>query len=183
MNPVMRRAKVTDADAIARVHIDTWRSTYQGIMPDEHLAQLSYENRATGWRDILSDVTSPSFTFLAESETGVVGFATGGPERAGNATYKGELFGIYVLEARQRQGIGQRLTLAVAEELQRRGHNSMLVWVLKDNPSRAFYERFGGAPVGEKQILIGGRSLIEVAYGWRDLDVLLGRSTDSGKGV
>jgi GNAT superfamily N-acetyltransferase len=121
------------------------------------------------WQKILSDTSSPSFTYVAESQAGVIGFSTAGPERGGDATYKGELWGIYVLEAWQRQGIGRRLTLAVAGELRRRGCNSMLVWVLKDNPCRAFYERLGGALVGKKEIEIGGKKLIEVSYGWSDL--------------
>ena len=68
----------------------------------------------------------------------------------------------------------------MVEELQRREFNSMLVWVLKDNPCRAFYERLGGAPAGEKEIEIGGKKLVEVAYGWSDLDALMGRHKSEG---
>jgi GNAT superfamily N-acetyltransferase len=175
MKIAIRPAQPCDVDAIARVHVDTWRSTYKGIVPDEHLAQLSREKRAAMWQKILSDTASPSFTYVAESRAGVIGFSTGGPERGGDATYKGELWGIYVLEAWQRQGIGRRLTSTVGEELRRCGYNSMLVWVLKDNPCRAFYERLGGVPAGEKEIQIGGKKLIEVAYGWRDLQALIGK--------
>jgi hypothetical protein len=70
------------------------------------------------------------------------------------------------------------LTSAVVEELRRRGLNSMLIWVLKDNPCCAFYERLGGAPVGEKEIEIGGKMLIEVAYGWSDLGALSRKDKD-----
>lgn len=45
----------------------------------------------------------------------------------------------------------------------------MLVWVLGDNPSRAFYETLGGRFLGEKDIEIGGVRLEEVAYGWTDI--------------
>ena len=40
---LIRPATLEDAPAIARVHVDTWRTTYAGIVPDEHLAKLSYE--------------------------------------------------------------------------------------------------------------------------------------------
>lgn|GEM_PF-5890417 len=39
----MREASLKDVPMIARVHVDTWRTTYHGIMPEEYLAQLSKE--------------------------------------------------------------------------------------------------------------------------------------------
>jgi hypothetical protein len=45
---------------------------------------------------------------------------------------------------------------------------SMLVWVLAENYARGFYERLGGALVGEQEITLGGVALREVAYGWPD---------------
>jgi GNAT superfamily N-acetyltransferase len=169
----IRLAQPSDADACARVHVDTWRSAYKSIMPGEVLDKLSHEKRAEEWRRCLSDAASASFTFIAESEGLIVGFATGGPERDGNAAYKGELWTIYILEKWQRKGIGRQLTLAVAQNLQRRGFNSMLIWVFKDNPNRTFYERLGGVTAGERVLEIGGKKLIEVAYGWDDLSALL----------
>jgi ribosomal protein S18 acetylase RimI-like enzyme len=175
MKTFVRPAQVSDAEAIARVHIDTWRTTYAGIMPAEHLAKLSYEDRAAGWRNILANPDNPAFTLVAEANEEVLGFATGGPERAGHPLYKAEISGIYVLEAWQRQGIGRQLTLAVVEGLQQRGFASMLVWVLKDNPCRGFYERLSGMPAGEKPVEIGGKKLVLAAYGWRDLAELAGK--------
>jgi hypothetical protein len=48
----------------------------------------------------------------------------------------------------------------------------MVVWVLKQNPARGFYKALGGTPVAQKPIQIGGFELIEVAYGWTELDLL-----------
>ena len=50
----------------------------------------------------------------------------------------------------------------------------MLLWVLKDNrPARKFYEALGGTTLREKSIEIGSQSLIEVAYGWKNLSALV----------
>ena len=57
---------------------------------------------------------------------------------------------------------------AVAD-LQQQGVNSLLLWVLADNPARHFYEGLGGQYVREKEIDIGQQRLFEVAYGWPDL--------------
>ena len=62
----IRVANVPDAAAIAKVHVDSWRTTYTGIVPDEYLAQLSYEKQGQGWRDILSTHGTEEFVYVAE---------------------------------------------------------------------------------------------------------------------
>jgi hypothetical protein len=52
----------------------------------------------------------------------------------------------------------------------------MLLWVFKENhPSRRFYEAIGGNYLREKTIEIGNQTLIEVAYGWKNLSKLAGK--------
>ena len=172
---IIRKAQPTDASAIAKVHVDSWRTTYAGIIPADFLATLSYERREASWRETLAAPDSSRFTIVAEDAKGeIVGFASGGPEREGDPLYQGELYAIYLRQSQQRQGLGRQLTAAVVERLLQRGLPSMLVWVLADNQSaRAFYETLGGQPLNhEKELTIGGASLIEVAYGWSDIHSL-----------
>jgi GNAT superfamily N-acetyltransferase len=173
---LIREASPTDAAAIARVHVDSWRTTYAGIVPADYLATLSYARREQFWRDLLSTPTPSGCVCVAAQDTGeVVGFASGGPERSGNALYRGELYAIYLLAPYQRQGLGRRLTMAVVQRLLQCGLPSMLVWVLAANPGRAFYAMLGGQQVDEKMATIGAAPLLEVAYGWSDLRVLVQR--------
>jgi GNAT superfamily N-acetyltransferase len=167
----IRTAQITDAKAIAQVHVDSWRSTYKGIVPDDFLANLSYERRERGWREILSNAERQrSFVYVAEDEAEkVVGFVNGGPEREDDSFYKGELYAIYLLESYQHKGIGRQLVRVATQQLIERSFETMLVWVLADNPSRRFYERIGGRQVREKKIKIGGVDFVEVVYGWSDI--------------
>ena len=167
----IRSAKSSDVGPIARVHVDAWRTTYAGIVPDEYLAALSYSNRESSWDEILAADQPGASIFVAETHGGeVVGFANGGPEREGNQTYRGELYAVYLLEWHQRRGVGRRLCAAVAQRLLVDGFSSMLLWVLKDNhPACRFYESLGGQEVGRKTIAIGGTDLVEVSYGWKDI--------------
>ncbi|NBD32627.1 MAG: GNAT family N-acetyltransferase [Cyanobacteria bacterium] len=167
---MIREATQSDVPAISRVHVDTWRTTYRGVVPDEHLANLSYERRANGWYQILNSAPEDgNFTYIAEDESGeIVGFANGGIERTGDPIYRGELTAIYIQQNYQGKGIGRGLVQVVAERLGRLGINSMLVWVLVDNPACQFYAALGGKLVHEKELMIGGKPLIEVAYGWVD---------------
>jgi GNAT superfamily N-acetyltransferase len=174
----IREAEIDDAAAIARVHVDAWRTTYAGIVPDEYLAGLSYDEREQNWRDGLADPARADFTLLAENDRrAIVGFATGGPERDGNGVYRGELHAAYLLADSRRIGIGRRLVAAVAGRLVEAGYESMLVWVLADNPSRRFYKALGGKFVSDKVVEIGGARLIEVAYGWPDIRQLASTSS------
>jgi L-amino acid N-acyltransferase YncA len=167
---IIREANDSDVAAIAQVHVDTWRTTYRGIMPEDSLAKLSYQKREHSWRQILGNAAdSGQFVYVAEDELGeIVGFANGGPERTGDSVYKGELNAIYILKAYQRKGIGRYLTKAVGKRLAQLDIHSMLAWVLADNPSCRFYEALGGQKVYEKPLERGGVILNEVAYGWTD---------------
>lgn len=167
----IRGARPADAGAMARVHVDSWRTAYDGIVPADYLAGLSYASRESWWEQVLATERPGVMNFVAETGRGdIVGLAGAGPEREANPTYRAELYVIYLLAEYQRQGLGRRLFATVVQGLLRGGFNSLLVWVLKDNLGAClFYESVGGKQVGCKTITIGGADLVEVSYGWRDI--------------
>jgi GNAT superfamily N-acetyltransferase len=169
--PIIRKATRDDAAAIARVHVDSWRTTYRDIVPEEHLAKLSYEERENLWKRAIADPRQ--FTYVAEEAGRIVGFANGGKNRGMESDYTGELYAVYLLQAHQQRGVGRRLTLAIATDLEKAGMRSMIVWVLKDNPACEFYRRLGGKPAASKMTIIGGTTLEEAAFGWSDVGPLL----------
>lgn len=169
----IRPATLADAEGLARVHVDTWRSAYRGIVPDEVLDTLSYAGRAARWHEILLRTEGTTVNLVAEEEGQVVGFASGGPMREGPPGVDGELYALYVRAEAQGRGLGRRLTQAAAAWLHTHGYHSMLVLVLADNPACHFYERLGGHYVGAASITIGGVDLAERAYVWDDLTTLL----------
>lgn len=172
---LIREADESDSFGIAKVQVDSWRTTYKGIVPDSHIASLTYEDRELRWREFFSEVDK-QFSFGAESaEREIVGFVSGGRNRGDEEDYEGELYAIYLLHDYQRGGTGRLLVKVLAERLLQIGMSSMLVWVLAENPFRAFYEALGGKYVSEKVIVIGGATLIEVSYGWKDLNCLLNK--------
>jgi L-amino acid N-acyltransferase YncA len=171
----IREATLDDAPSIARVHVDTWRTAYRGLVPDAHLDGLSYERSENAWRRWLAKSDPQTSVYVAEAEEGrIVGFASGGEEREGDPVYRSEVYSIYIVADQQRQGTGRRLMTTAAGWLRAHGFQTMLVWVLRDNiSSRAFYEALGGRYLREKSITIGGAELIDVAYGWDDIGVLV----------
>lgn len=164
----IRKAVLLDVNGIAKVHVDCWKSTYANIVPNEYISKLTYEKREKLWEQVIPNGN----VFVAEDENGqIVGFADGGKERTGDyKEYPGEMYSIYILKSYQNRGIGKRLMKAVVNELLKQDINSMLVWVLKDNNSRSFYEQIGGKVVDSKTVDFSGKKLIELAYVWEDIN-------------
>lgn len=173
MAGVVREAACADVAAIARVHVDSWRTSYRGIVPDTVLDGLSYERREPMWRGLLCGDPGPHFTYVAQVGGLVVGIAHATTEPQDARGYEGELGIIYLLAEHQRRGLGRALVASVAARFTQLGTRSMLLWVFEANqPARRFYEALGGVIAGEQTFELGGESLTEVAYGWPDVAAL-----------
>ena len=171
---LIRYATIEDAAAIARVHTESWRSAYRGIVPDHYLDSIDVEEWAERHRRNMAESSDGLVAHVAEVQSEVVGWAVGGPNHETESAYSGELYTIYLLPEYQRLGIGLKLVVATVDWLVESGFNSIMVWVLAENrPARRFYEALGGEYIQEKQITIGGVALPEVAYGWKDLASLV----------
>ncbi|MDX2211705.1 MAG: GNAT family N-acetyltransferase [Oculatellaceae cyanobacterium bins.114] len=174
---MIRPATLDDIPAIARVHVDSWRTTYRGIVPDQYLDQMSYEQSEARWQKWLAIKGNYHHIFVAQDQTGeVIGFANGGAERTQLPTCWGEVYAIYILQAYQRQGYGRQLAGAIASQLKQSGFASTLVWALINNPACKFYQALGGQPIRQQRINIGGKDLIEIAFGWADIQVLIDKA-------
>lgn len=173
---IIREATPKDVPAIARVHVDSWRTTYRGLVPDSYLASLKYEDRQAMWQRAFNNPNYRGFLYVAEAESEeIVGFVSGGPSRSeDDQGYAGELYAIYVLEAYQGQGIGRQLVETLVTRMAGAGIHSMLLWVLKDNPAEKFYRALGGQKLKTQQIEMEGLMLDEIAYGWEDTSSMKG---------
>lgn len=171
----IRRGVVEDAPAAARMHVDTWRTSYRGLVPDALLDGLRPDRWETGWRRGFESPDPTRVVHVAERGGRIVGFAAGGRARAGGLEgYVGEIYALYVHPEHQRAGIGRTLLRVAAAGLAERGLVPIVIWTLFDNPaSRGFYDALGGRVTGEKRELFLGHELHEVAYGWRDAAPLL----------
>lgn len=173
-NWIIRPVTLADAAGIARVHVDSWRSTYAGIMPAALLDGLSYADRENMWRNRLSRNDHAGVVLVVEnSAQELIGFAAAGPERTQRPDYPAEVWAIYLLEDVQGRGVGKALFMESARRLQQLGFDSLLVWVAADNPTGAFYEALGGVLIDEKEEEYGSQLIRLVAYGWQGLESLL----------
>ncbi|KQL36067.1 GNAT family N-acetyltransferase [Psychrobacillus sp. FJAT-21963] len=163
----IRKAILSDAEGIAKVHVNSWKTTYANIVSDEYLSSLSYESREKMWTNSIPN----GGVFVAESHGGIIlGFSKGGKVRSSKYNgYDGEIYAIYISKEYQGKGIGISLVKPVIDEIKGMGLNSMLVLVLKDNISRLIYESLGRRKIDTVEVEIGGKKFSELVYGWEDI--------------
>jgi ribosomal protein S18 acetylase RimI-like enzyme len=167
----IRASRLDDAGPIARLDVETWRATYAGILATPYLVGLSPERRAIGWANVIR--REPRDVRVAVTGDGeLVGFGSCGKCR-GEPGFTSEVFTLYVAPDWQNQGTGRRLLLAMFARLVSEGHSSAVIWVLRENPSRFFYQRLGGKEVRRKLLPFNGTQLAASGYGWRDLPKFL----------
>lgn len=171
---VVREARAADAAAIARVHCESWRTTYTGILPREVIEREAGRRSEDAWRERLARNVPMQATWLAQSGGQIVGFASCGPARHLLEGLEAEIYALYVLQSHQRRGVGRALLAECARHFVRHGVFGFYLWALKANRARLFYESLGGEEIGEKHERLGLHSFAEVAYGWHELTPLVG---------
>lgn len=151
----IREATPADAEAIAKVHVETWQSAYRGDIPDAILDGLSLADREMQWSQLLKDSKPRSNIYVAEVDGELVGFTSAGPCRDEDLMEfdVGEIYAIYVTPEHWREGIGSGLMRRTVEFLAQEDYDFMSLWVLKTNrKARDFYEKAGFVPDGTEKI-------------------------------
>lgn len=169
---MIREADASDARAIAEVHVQSWRESYRGLVPDEALASLSVDANAAGWEGHFQEMTPPECCFVSVDGDGVTGFIHAGPAHSDDLGPHGEVYAIYLLDRVKGQGIGRALMYEAVCRLRAAGFRSVCLWFLKDNPAGGFYQRFGGRVVAEKPYSRPGFTLPSLGCVWDDIEEL-----------
>ncbi len=173
----IRPARPGDASRIARLDVEIWQATYAGILATPFLVGLSAPRRERGWAGVIE--REPRDVRVAVDDDGdILGFGSCGRGRD-KAEFAGEVFTLYVAPDWQNQGIGRRLLLALFERLVAQGCGSAIIWVLRDNPARFFYQRLGGSDVRHRVFTVGGKPIEAAGYAWRDLPRFLGTAAQA----
>ena len=158
---------MSDAPAIASVHVDAWRQAYAGVLSQATLDGLSVEARTRMWSQAIAGTSGR--VLVAEEDGAIAGFAAFGPCRdEGTTPNEHELWAIYVAPALWRAGAGRALWRGACEAMVTAGASAITVWVLAGNErARTFYESIGlrlAPEAGERSITVGAIAVSEVRY-------------------
>lgn len=168
-----------DAEAMAKLHVETWEAAYRGMVPDGVLERNGLEQRRLLWRGLLVEAERLPLVDVALVEAG----ASGQQELAGfvwsrridqpDAAFAAEIVALNVRPESWRRGIGRRLMAAAAARLEGLGAGSVYLWVFRENSgARAFYEALGGRIVDQDVERFGEVSLPRIAYAWKPMSRL-----------
>jgi ribosomal protein S18 acetylase RimI-like enzyme len=162
----IRPAALTDAHAIATVHVHAWQAAYAQVLGADFLASLSIEQRARRWEDILR--AAESVTAVAESAGRVQAFISFGACRDEQAPERrGEIWALYASPSAWGMGSGRSLLSHAITALQAQGYRETSLGVLSANERGIrFYRSAGFTPVAGSQKLftLDGTEVEEVQF-------------------
>ncbi len=143
----VRQSRPQDADELSRVHVQSWKETYSGVLSDGFLAGLDRTARHEMWKRVLEGPRVADH-WVACDDDRIVGFA--GREHP-EQQHPGQpilLWGLYVLQSHQGLGVGRKLLEAAL------GDGPASLWVAAQNEQAiAFYRRFGFQPDGAEEVI------------------------------
>ena len=170
---IIRLARPQDAEDLALVHEQSWRSTYQGMLPHLVLEKRIAARSKSWWKRTLAYSRG---ILILKVEGEPAGYAHVGPSllstqprQAGpRGVYKGEIFELYLAPVYQGLGFGSRLFEAARETLISRGiAPGLVVWALTGNEQACqFYRAKGGKELGEVNDCFSGVKVRKTGFGW-----------------
>lgn len=139
-----RAARPADADAIALLHVRSWRESYRGSFTDDFLDREQPAERLRVWRGRFERPPENQLVQLAFDGTTLVGFVCA--YSAHDPRFGSFVDNLHVAAEAKRHGVGAALMRQAGAWLAAR-HPDLGVYlmVLEVNaPARRFYERIGG---------------------------------------
>lgn len=161
-----RQATLADADAIARLHAQSWQAHYRGAYPDLFLDRDQPAERIRAWRERMQRVDASRFVELALEGDALLGFIC--VIAAQDPKWGSLVDNLHVAATAQGRGIGRSLMKHAGTWLERE-HASIPVqlFVLDINASaRRFYEAMGGTKADVATTEVHGAHVLRWRYTW-----------------
>lgn len=162
---MIRKMVQEDIPEIAKIYVDSWRRVYRGIIDDNYLDSLTYEEAEQKWYTFIQHPHQPFIYIAAHHNSSIVGFAAGLQTRD-----IGELYAIYLAEDSRGLGIGKQLFATVKTHFKEAGIHSMCLWVLNQNEQAIrFYKAMGGVEIDRRNNQFGNTEVEDILFYWDSL--------------
>ena len=165
---MIRKAKPSDSEAITRIHINTWKTTYSDFFPEEVFInqEKSFEQRNNNIKKAIEEDNEYHYIVYEEDNT-ILGFACYGKGRGNNYTDMGEIYSIYIEKENQGKGIGRKLINECFDLLKKMGYKDIIIRCLKGNPAEGFYKNLGGKVIDAENGTVGETKITENVYQYK----------------
>ena len=160
----IRRAKQSDLQDIAAIHIESWKDSYSDDLPSEFLAGQIDRDLKRHWNEI--QIQNEDIVLVAE-ENSLVGFV------AVWCRPIPFIDNLHVRPFQRSKKIGSGLMKAAAKELIKKEHNTAYLWVFDSNRKAIrFYERLGGIQKEQSMKNVFGYDVLSRKIEWDDLTTI-----------
>lgn len=136
----LRSAAQADVQQIAKIHVNSWKVAFDGLMPDDYINGYTISSRIDEWQSTMS--TNAEKVVVAECGDEVVGFMSYHihPENAETL----ELSKLYLCPHVYGQGLGSKFLNYLEAESLAQGIEMIRLYVLDTNEAAIqFYSKHG----------------------------------------
>jgi ribosomal protein S18 acetylase RimI-like enzyme len=169
-NYLIRRAVLSDAEGIAKVHVSSWQTSYREILDKAYLNSLSVDEWKKRSIRRLENEYVDTAVAVRQSDNEIVGFVSVGASQEKNLMdVEGEIYALYLLESEQGKGLGRKLFDFGVHDLKSKKFKTLFVSVLQGNPSAQFYENMGGKLIGTDRFELLGKVYPTATYFWPEI--------------
>lgn len=179
---LVRTAQQDDAEAIARIYIESWHDTYAAVLPQALLCRMTRKGQTARWRATIAARGREQVLVATVPRQGPVGLISFGAAQDRALNLDGEVYTLYIAPDHFGKGAGRALLTAAFQAMAQAKYSSCLIWAHAQNPARFFYEAMGGRQVAERTRPLMGQIVRETAFGWSALEAL-GKATAARRDV
>ncbi|MDN3654004.1 GNAT family N-acetyltransferase [Ferruginibacter paludis] len=140
----LRQAQFLDYSTIAKLHSDSWKKNYRGILSDHYLDNEVANDLLNTWHQRLTSPSENQYITVATSEDTIVGFCC--LYLTEDPVFGSLIDNLHVSSSLQRSGIGKMLVKTSAKYICDHSEDKrMYLTVYEANTNaRIAYERLGG---------------------------------------
>jgi GNAT superfamily N-acetyltransferase len=157
----IRSASANDTELIARLHIESWRNAYQGMLPREYLEDRLEAERLEHWRSRMPSLIEANGTVaIAECDGQSMGFVClEAPDQEGSVLVDN----LHARPHLKGRGIGSALLVFARGWARQYGATMMHLFVLESNlAARAFYAAQGWRETKKEQDVMAGIDIVHL---------------------
>ena len=136
----VRKARLSDAQEIASIHVNSWKSAFEDLMPERYINSYTLEDRNAEWIKVLGSASES--VIIAEDKSRLVGFLSYSESENSLGTL--DLNKLYLCPSIYGEGVGYLLMKQMENEAQTACIDLIRLYVLDKNQSAInFYSKQG----------------------------------------
>ncbi|MGN1311380.1 MAG: GNAT family N-acetyltransferase [Bacilli bacterium] len=161
---MIRKANEKDAERITRIHLNSWRTTYNNVFPVEVFdkQESEYISRVENIKNAIINNTS-NYIVLEENNI-VKAFICYGDARGDKYKDYKEIYSIYIEKNNQGKGYGSKLIKYCFDLFKKENFGRVIIRCLKGNTAEEFYHKMGGEVIDSESCTLHGTNITENIY-------------------